>query len=302
MANSEIRAVLTKELYDHASDKAKAVGMTKAKWIAWLISQDMGKTSVVDVDSDRIAGAEAERILFRSEVRCLSSGTRVTWFDGYLWTVGKSANGYQSVLSRLMEYPQVLAKGLMDLYRPIDNKDVGRSLDNWNELKALDGIELLGERWFRDGKDFFNSIPRDEGFRWHKEKAIEAIKEAKEALEATAEATAALEVSHEEIAIEAPNVPLSPHIEQPVDDMPLVEATQLTLLGMPEHLTSTEFRTKFGLLDDGSYSLAVIAGRKSGYIAEDGSKWGISGSKKNRVWTSCPVALAETEDKVLSNV
>lgn len=283
---------------------AKKAGIPKTKLAMQLLSQGLlGSPSVVDVNSDRITGAEAERILFKCEVKCLCTGEKLTWFDSYLWIVGKSANGYQAVLSKLMEYPKPLFEGLLRAYYPRNSKDALRdALANWNELKALDGIELLDTYWFEDGDYFFthdsNNSYKD--YSKHKERTLEGIAEAKAALEAIAESKTALDVVADETPIEVVNVPSSPYVEQVVDTRPLVESTQLSLLELPETLTKAEFKTRHNLTDV-EYAIVGRVGA-SGWTAEDGSTWFASGTAKLRVWSNCPVATPKAETKVLSIV
>lgn len=290
----EVRAVITQELFDHVTARAKAAGLSNAKWIAYLVRQDMTSPSIAEVNSDRIMGANAEQILFRSEVRWLTTGEKVTWFDGWLWLVGKSANGYQTVLSRLMDYPQVLFNRLVRVYRPVSKVEVIQALENWNELKALDGIELVGDRWLDDGRAFFRGDQVYERFSCYKERVIKDIAEAKASLQ---EATAAVEPANE-IDIEVAKEASSP--------LNAVVAIDLELTSDEVKLTAKEFRAKFGFVgNEGNetYGAACNAGRTdAGYLADDGSRWVVGGTKSKAVWTRHPVTSQIAEPRVLSIV
>ena len=54
-------------------------------------------------------------------------------------------------------------------------------------------------------------------------------------------------------------------------------------------------------MSDAEYASVGRVGA-SGWTAEDGTTWFASGTAKNRAWVSSPVALVETEVKVLSAV
>lgn len=163
--------------------------------------------ATIDKSVSTLKGLAAQRAIELGKVHWLDSGhprfysnEQVLWSEGWLWLIGKSANGSQKVIEKFTEYPEVLFDGAgttsFKLTQYVDAKA------NWDELKQLDGIELVDRDFFDTGECFFVSWRDWRTFSNYKERAIEAIAEAREAIElakvaelaAIAAPTAALEV------------------------------------------------------------------------------------------------------------
>ena len=279
MANSEIRAVLTKELYDHVSEKAKAMGMTKAKWIAWLVAQNMASPSVVNVD--RIVGAGAELMMLGSESAWILSASnerkQVVFNDGYLWIVTKTSNGSQKVLTKALACSEALFRVIAEkehkLYSYSDIEDAPKKLE---KLMAMPYAQEYADVTYHSDKPIITmSLASDSDFTYVVSGIKSYAKKQEEAKLALVEPTAAIEVAHTEIAIDEPNVPLSPYIEPVVDDTPL-----------DGHLSSVEFQARFGFtVPSREYDQALKLGRGDGYMAKDGSVWTVAGAKKKAIWS-----------------
>ena len=132
-------------------------------------------------------------------------------------------------------------------------------------------------------------------------------KKAKKAIE---QPIAALKVDHKEIAIEAVIDAPTPSIEQVVE--PTIKKAKVALakpipavkrpkVETPTILTKEALKVKYDLTHDAYLVASSSYNASEGWLAPDGSTWFMVGTKKNRAWTSRPVALAETEAKVLSN-
>ena len=261
MSKDEVRFRVDASQNAWLSSEAKKAGVPKSKILLQLIDAAMGDHAKVNGTSDRMVGTKAMIALLENtdKTKWLNEDKQVLWFDGAIWFVGKTANGCQVQLDRWLESPIQILQGIGD-YRLTKAKDVKQALANWHELKALDGIELLGDSWFDDGIDFFNGSSSLGGYRALKSLTIQRIAELKAVIEPTIE----------EITIEATNAPLCPYIEPVVDDT---------------HLSSVEFRDRFGLVDDGYYGQAVTAGRTDGFLAPDGTIWNVAGKKTKAIWS-----------------
>ena len=268
--------------------EAKKAGIPKSKILLQLIDAAMSDHAKVNGTSDRMVGTKAMIALLENSDRTkwLKEDRQVLWFEGFIWFVGKTANGCQVQLDRWLEAPLTLFMGMSE-YRGTSAKDVKLALANWNELKALDGIELVDEYWFSDGEDFFNSIRGGCGFEHHRLNAIKAIEKAKEALAVT---RAALEVANEEMPVE------------------VIEDASTPLNEVVVKLSAKEFRAKSGfdftVEGNKKYGDVCVAGRNAeGYVADDHSKWTLEGVKNKAVWTKAnPATRQVAESKVLSIV
>lgn len=289
MRHEEVRFRVNDSQNAWLASEAKKAGIPKSKILLQLIDAAMGDHAKVNGTSDRMVGTKAMIALLENTDRTkwLNEDRQVLWFEGFIWFVGKTANGCQVQLDRWLDAPLEILEGIAH-YRLTKAKDVKQALANWNELKAIEDVGLLGGRWFNDGEYFFDTHEYDSRYKdysKYKERTLERIAKAK----------AAIEQPNDEIAIEVV-------IDAP---SPPVEATQLSFIDVPEQLTSTAFRDRFEFdsSDAGNkaYGLVANAGRGAdGWTAENGTKWFVSGTKKKAVWTCSLVALAES--KVLSSV
>ena len=287
----------TQERYDYIKQLENELGISKNAVVEMLVDfhrshtqsvSTFGKASAGEVSGvskvlapsksvSTLKGIDADEAILTGIVKHIET-TDILWFDGYVWLMGKTPNGSQNLVKKQFEYPEILFAAIGTRATPTF-KQVKVALARYQEFWAIDGIHeviaLMKQYRAYSLSRFFNDDKYD-GYPDMRNDALRLVSEHKEklALEAIAEATAVIEPTNEEIAIEVAEEPLCPYIEPIEPTTPLV--TQLT---------SVEFRDRFGLLDDGSYSIAVQAGRKSGYKANDGSMWGISGNKKKAIWS-----------------
>lgn len=268
MSNKEIKFRVDDSQDAWLTTEAKKAGIPKSKILLQLINSAMSGNEKVNGISDRIVGVKAKEILLLNEdnIRLLQGQHKVLWYEGYLWFLGKTANNSQVTLDRWLEFPFELFN-CMSPYDPKSAKNLVNTVGRWNELKALEYIDIVnndGRSFFASGLQFFSY----DDFETLRNKATEAIEQYKLSLEAP---RAVVEVVNDEIAIEATNDALTP-------------------------LNGAEFKARFKLNDtDNSYSDAVMAGRKEGYQDDRGDRWFVSGRGKNAIWTT-------SQAKVLSIV
>lgn len=268
MTNKEIRAVLTPDLYDHVTAKAKAAGMTKAKWVAYLIKQNIENPSVASVDSDTITGSKAKVILVENsqKLRWLKEDYQILWFDGFIWFVGKTANGSQVQLDRWMEYPEALFDGVETArYRANSAAEVKEALGKWGKLHQLEGFELLQ----KDERSL--SMLSFWVWVWDldelKDSAIKNIQKLAVTVAPQEAPTEAILPSNDKTPVEVVGIASNPQNERRV-------------------LDKHQFTEMMGWgLDSPEYSQASVVGRSVGVVDRDGITWKMSGSRKDRTWT-----------------
>lgn len=279
----ETRVVLELELHEHMLAQTKKAGISNSKYIARLVAADMAKPIVLGVI---LRGMAVEKALLSCKTWWVArdyyyekstARKRVFWKDGWIWLVGKTANGSSKQAEQLIECTEVLFDGAKDDEYQL--KHFTQAVANWNELKAAPDIELAGDDVFKWGSSFYESIGIGSDSR------ISYFCHRNETLAAIAEAKRALELENEAIAQEVITVPPMPTNEE------VVITTELTSDSDNESLTKAELKARFGL-DEKQYNDASSVG-KAGWRAPDGQVWQMRGSKTNRSWTRASVEAVQ---------
>lgn len=276
-------------LLEKAHNTQSDVTLAKASFDRTL---NLNGSDVTTPKSDiTLKGLDAERAILDGRKVDLGDGDVFLYLNGWLWVVSKTANGSQKIIGRYRECPSFIADELVRA-KPCFDK-LKSALENWELVKGLEYIDRIG--W---GNSCYPMSLAEALFYHLPECILEEALTRIERYKASLETTAAVEVVKNEIAIEVVNDAPTP-INEVVN-----EPTQLSLTALPQQLTKDEFRQKFSL-DDAAYSLAGMSGKPDagGWLSPGGDRWFISGSRKNRTWsTANPVTSQVVEGKVLSIV
>jgi hypothetical protein len=290
MGNAEVRFRVDDTQNAWLTTEAKKVGVPKSKILLQLINAAMSDHKSVNGTSDTMVGMRAKVALMENIDRCkwLKGDQQVLWMGGYIWFVGKTANGSQVRMDRWLEAPLVLFEGIED-YQRSSATDVKLALANWHDLKGVEGIEYACPHWFECGETFFDRWSYDSGHKDYNSYKKRVLKEIEEA-------TAALEVANDAMVYEVLIDAVAPLNEQ-------LETVNLE----SQQLTGVEFRAKLGFvgveLQGTTYSKVCSAGKTTyGWLAPNGDRWLATGVGKDIVWTRHPVTSQVAETKVLSIV
>lgn len=276
MTNKEIRAVLEPSLYEHVAAKSKAAGMTKAKWIAHLIQQDMASPKLTD--SDRID----ETNLHFEEGQVIDGQQNKTY--KMLWASFEASQKSSKFVYHLSNKLGVICKV------------AGVSRSNKKKLEVIATFPGDPVRINEDGT-FLKVYPHG-AVEYYTKSEIAAMAEA-----TAAEAAIEIQTPAEEVIIAtAPiNAPVDEQLEAaPTETVAPAAAQQLSLpLDMEkEPMKQAEARVRLGFGSSVEDALAfsqvcIQAATEAGYSHTDGTIWKKTGNGKKAQWTEVPsVALA----------
>lgn len=252
-----------------------------------------GSMLIAEGDSSKsktLKGIEAEKAILDGSLLQLKDKQKVLWFDGSLWIVSKSANGSQRVIERYVEYPLGLVQGLSKDHNERTLEEVIAALEFYNVILALGDVN--DGMWQRGKEELWSIFYAPDSFKLEYLDQLEL--EAKKTLEALAAPTAVVDV----VPSDEPIVSPSPYVEVPVME---IAPMQLTMTGVDIGITGVEFQARTGCRSS-DYSKVCEVSSTTGWVDSDGNVWTSEGTKKNRLWFCCPVALAETETQVVSIV
>lgn len=233
------------------------------------------RVNTASSSASSIKGLAAKKALIEGVVAWLDVRSRgfeqVLWYDGAIWLVGKTSNGSQEQLEKLLEFPECMVRALQAKNYML--REVKEAVGRYSELSQLEGIDQvtdhrgygfleLGSRCF-DAKEYAEL----------KQKAVEATFAYKQSIEAPS--TVVEPVADQ--TVESEEVTYTPPIESTYT--PPIESNS----PIPSQLTGVEFKARFGLLDtDNSYSAAVADGY---FVDPDGDRWVVEGKRKKAKWT-----------------
>lgn len=273
----------TEEQVDQLDAWVKASGLTKQEYLLnavfaqkkdtlHTLVEAAPKAVVAKVKADSsndisiLKGMKASVAILQGQELTLKCGKKVLYHDGAIWLVGKTSNGSQDELGRLVEYPsqlwQVLAECVDRYNHHYSFDEVKAAIVRWNELTQLEGFsQVVGEVEYR-----FSALFNADVFETFKLLVMEKIQK----LEPLEEPTAEVEVSTDEMVINDVEQPLTPQNEE---------------------LDKYEFCKMMGWAVKGQeYCKAASAGECKD---SQGNTWKRSGSKKGTMWTMQAVRQLE---------
>lgn len=256
MTNKEIRAVLEPALYDHVAAKSKAAGMTKAKWIAHLIEQDMASPKLTD--SDRM-----DETNLHFEAGQVIDGQQNKTYK-MLWASFEASQ-------KTSKFSYLLSNKLGVLCRV-----EGKARSGNKKLKVMATFPGDPVRINKDGT--FLKVYPDGGIEWF----------TKSELEAMSEPTAAVKPIEEEAPALVEEVPLAP-IDEPVVEQletPIVDAVTT------EPLTKKKFQARYSV-EGNAYGVICQQGKDSGWTAPDNSIWFYD--TKAKLWSTAIPTTSQLE-------